>query len=68
MNYRVAFRQSAEDELATAWLEAADQAAVTRAAYSLEALLKDAPSRWGIFGRGNLYRFETPARVPLHRR
>jgi plasmid stabilization system protein ParE len=47
MSYTVLYRPRAENDLAAIWVAATDRAAVTRAADTIDALLRTTPLRLG---------------------
>ena len=47
MNYTVVWQPTAEQQLATAWVDASDRGAVTRAAERIDTLLGLAPNQVG---------------------
>jgi hypothetical protein len=56
MSYRVVWNPSAQNDLATAWVNADDQAAVTRAAHRLEQDLVRSPLSVGESRRSSVER------------
>jgi plasmid stabilization system protein ParE len=64
MNYAVVWTKAALDQLAEAWVNAADRAAVQRASNRIDALLGSAPRAHGESRGGNdRLRFEPPLAV-----
>ena len=47
MTYTVTYKPSAEQELATAWMNAPERESVTQAAHRIDTLLKSAPHTQG---------------------
>jgi hypothetical protein len=54
MRFRVGWKQSAENELATIWTNAPERAAVTAAADRIDSLLRKDPLAVGESRKGNL--------------
>lgn len=46
-NYKVRWRKSALNELASLWLDSSDRASVNRAVQEIESRLEESPTEWG---------------------
>jgi hypothetical protein len=63
MRYTVTWHPDALDELARAWIEAADRSGVTRAVQAIESTLRDEPADQGQEFYGDRIMVATPLAV-----